>query len=74
MGSWVFGDWLSRMIKGNSVFTPMQWKAMGQEMPKQIPHSNPPGDPSRDILSLPTFNNNNNKVGIIYLYAISQVC
>ncbi|XP_020895146.2 apoptosis-inducing factor 2, partial [Exaiptasia diaphana] len=34
MGNWVFGDWLSRTIKGNSVFTPMQWKAMGQEMPK----------------------------------------
>ena len=31
---WVFGDWFASMIKGKSVFTPMQWKNMGQKMPE----------------------------------------
>ncbi|EDO42769.1 predicted protein [Nematostella vectensis] len=33
-GGWVFGDWLARKMKGENVFTPTQWKTMGQEMPK----------------------------------------
>ncbi|PFX32455.1 apoptosis-inducing factor 2-like [Stylophora pistillata] len=31
---WVFGDWFASKIKGQSVFTPMQWKNMGQKMPE----------------------------------------
>ena len=33
-GGWVLGDWFARKMKGDSVFTPMQWKTMGQKMPE----------------------------------------